>query len=198
MVGGRDYTEHRLTASSTWPPDAVRQPGSSFKIFCAAGGVEEGILPQTQFDSTGSRSTCRAGRWWSVRNDEALRGLIPLTTRTRSDNTVFAQLALRIGRERIRRNRAPDGYRAPDRRRSGDRARRPAHCCTPIEMALATPRWQRGRARDGVGCPSASRDKARCRPDAHADRDRRVETSSGHVIDRNKPQRNQSSRARAR
>jgi penicillin-binding protein 1A len=104
MVGGRDYT-NTVYGKFNLATEAVRQPGSSFKIFVLLAALEEGILPQTEFSSHKLTIELPGRSVWSVQNDEgAYRGLIPLTTATTySDNTVFAQLALRIGTERIRR-----------------------------------------------------------------------------------------------
>ena len=127
MVGGRDYT-NTLYGKFNLATEAVRQPGSAFKMFVLIAALEEGILPQTQFNSHRLLVELPGRRVWSVKNDEgAYRGSIPLTTATTfSDNTVFAQLALRVGTERIRRVAHADGHRAADRRRPGDRAGRPA------------------------------------------------------------------------
>ena len=50
MVGGRDYT-NTVYGKFNLATDAVRQPGSAFKIFVLIAALEEGILPQTQFNS---------------------------------------------------------------------------------------------------------------------------------------------------
>jgi penicillin-binding protein 1A len=193
MVGGRDYT-NPVYGKFNLATEAVRQPGSSFKIFVLLAALEEGILPQTEFDSHKLTIELPGRGVWSVQNDEgAYRGLIPLTTATTySDNTVFAQLALRIGTERIRRVAHLMGIaRAvgadPAIALGGLR-----HCCTPIEMALAYSTL----ANEGMrvtGSLAVRRPGAGEVPDPTLTpiAIRRVEDAAGHLIDRNKPQRAQ-------
>ena len=47
MVGGRDYT-NKVYGKFNLATDAVRQPGSAFKMFVLLAALEEGILPQTR------------------------------------------------------------------------------------------------------------------------------------------------------
>ena len=47
MVGGRDYT-NPVYGKFNLATEAVRQPGSAFKIFVLLAALEEGILPQTR------------------------------------------------------------------------------------------------------------------------------------------------------
>jgi len=141
MVGGRDYT-NTSTASFNLATDAGASPGLVLQDLRAVAAARGGILPQTQFGApTGSRSTCRGGRCGRCATTGAYRGLIPLTTATHgfSDNTVFAQLALRIGTERIRAHRALMGIARPDRRRSAIALGGLRHCCTPMRWRSTTP-----------------------------------------------------------
>ena len=129
-----------------------------------------------------------------MQNDEgAYRGLIPLTTATTfSDNTVFAQLALRIGTERIRRVAHLMGIARPIGADPAIALGGLRHCCTPIEMALAYSTL----ANEGVRV-TGSLPVRRPGPGEVPDPTltpiaiRRVEDASGHVIDRNKPQKAQ-------
>jgi penicillin-binding protein 1A len=132
-------TRTRCTASSTSRPTRVRQPGSAFKMFVLIAALEEGILPQTQFNSHRLLLDLPGRAVWSVTNNEgAYRGSIPLTTATTfSDNTVYAQLALRIGTERIRRVAHAMGIARPVGADPAIALGGLRHCCTPIEMALA-------------------------------------------------------------
>ena len=193
MVGGRDYT-NTVYGKFNLATEAVRQPGSSFKIFVLLAALEEGILPQTQFDSHKLTIELPGRAVWSVQNDEgAYRGLIPLTTATTfSDNTVFAQLALRIGTERIRRVAHLMGIARPIGADPAIALGGLRHCCTPIEMALAYSTL----ANEGVRV-TGSLPVRRPGPGEVPDPTltpiaiRRVEDASGHVIDRNKPQKAQ-------
>ena len=164
MVGGRDYT-NTIYGKFNLATDAVRQPGSSFKVFVLLAALEEGILPQTQFNSHRLTLELPGGAVWSVQNDEgAYRGNIPLTTATTySDNTVFAQLALRVGTERIRRVAHQMGIARPVGRRSRDRARRPpALLHADGDGARLLHARQPGRARDRLAARAQARARARC------------------------------------
>ena len=128
---------------------------------------------------------------WSVTNDEgAYRGNIPLTTATTfSDNTVYAQLALRIGTERIRRVAHAMGIARPVGADPAIALGGLRHCCTPIEMALAYSTL----ANRGIRV-TGSMPVRRPGPGEVPDPTltpiaiRRVEDSAGKVIDINKPQ----------
>ena len=75
-----------------------RQPGSSFKTFVLLAALQQGILPQSTFNS--SRQLIQLdGATWSVETDNG-QYLGPITlarATTVSDNTVYAQLIMRIG-----------------------------------------------------------------------------------------------------
>ena len=75
-----------------------RQPGSSFKTFVLLAALQQGILPQSVFNS--SRQLIQLdGAPWSVETDNG-QYLGPITlarATTISDNTVYAQLIMRIG-----------------------------------------------------------------------------------------------------
>ena len=75
-----------------------RQPGSSFKTFVLLAALQQGILPQSVFNS--SRQLIQLdGAPWSVETDNG-QYLGPITlahATTVSDNTVYAQLIMRIG-----------------------------------------------------------------------------------------------------
>ncbi len=193
MVGGRDYT-NTVYGKFNLATEAVRQPGSSFKIFVLLAALEEGILPQTEFSSHKLTIELPGRSVWSVQNDEgAYRGLIPLTTATTySDNTVFAQLALRIGTERIRRVAHLMGIARPIGADPAIALGGLRHCCTPIEMALAYSTL----ANEGMRV-TGSLPVRRPGPGEVPDPTltpiaiRRVEDASGHVIDINKPQKAQ-------
>jgi penicillin-binding protein 1A len=193
MVGGRDYT-NKAYGKFNLATDAVRQPGSAFKMFVLVAALEEGILPQSQFNSHRLLIEMPGRSVWSVHNDEgAYRGNIPLTTATTySDNTVYAQLALRIGTERIRRVAHLMGIARPIGADPAIALGGLRHCCTPIEMALAYSTL----ANEGVRV-TGSLHVRRPGPGEVPDPTltpiaiRRVEDSSGHLVDRNTPRRAQ-------
>ena len=193
MVGGRDYT-NTVYGKFNLATEAVRQPGSSFKIFVLLAALEEGILPQTQFNSHKLTIELPGRAVWSVQNDEgAYRGLIPLTTATTySDNTVFAQLALRIGTERIRRVAHLMGIARPIGADPAIALGGLRHCCTPIEMALAYSTLANEGVRVTGSLPVRKPGPGEVPdPTLTPIAIRRVEDASGHVIDLNKPQKAQ-------
>ncbi len=104
MVGGRDYDESPFNLAT----EGERQPGSSFKAFDLAGALEDGISPDSTWTSkqkefivphTGGHER------FVVHNDEgAYTGSNTLTGATAySDNSIYAEVGLTVGTERIAR-----------------------------------------------------------------------------------------------
>jgi penicillin-binding protein 1A len=102
MVGGRDYNESPFNLAT----EGERQPGSSFKAFDLAGALEDGISPDSTWASrqkefvvphTGGHEK------FVVHNDEgAYTGSNTLTGATAySDNSIYAEVGLRVGTQRI-------------------------------------------------------------------------------------------------
>lgn len=101
MVGGTDYDSSKFNLAA----QGRRQPGSSFKTFVLAAAVEEGIDPYSTYyesmplsiDLPGSREP------WNVstygHNYYGSSSVVQATLR--SDNTVYAQMALDVTPERI-------------------------------------------------------------------------------------------------
>jgi penicillin-binding protein 1A len=90
MVGGRDYVSSIYNRAT----QAVRQPGSSFKLFVYLAALEAGRKPD---DSEVDEPVTIAG--WSPRNDSR-RNSGPVTLRTAfaySLNTVAAKLGQQVG-----------------------------------------------------------------------------------------------------
>src|SRR5918911_1157194 len=98
MVGDRDESSQFNLVTQ-----GMRQPGSSFKAFALIAALEQGIDPNTRYVSekkeykinvgTGKRET------WEVQNYDGIeRGEITLQEALwKSDNTVFADLAMNAG-----------------------------------------------------------------------------------------------------
>ncbi len=102
MVGGRSYDESPFNLAT----EGERQPGSSFKAFDLAAALEDGISPNSVWTSkekefivpgTGGHEK------FVVHNDEgAYVGERTLTNALAySDNSVFAEVGLRVGTHRI-------------------------------------------------------------------------------------------------
>ena len=139
MVGGRDYTNTGLR--QVQPRDRRGAPARLVvQDLRAARGARGGHpaadavrLAQAHDRAAGARGLVGAR---TTRAPTAAD--IPLTTATTfSDNTVFAQLALRIGTERIRRVAHLMGIARPIGADPAIALGGLRHCCTPIEMALA-------------------------------------------------------------
>jgi penicillin-binding protein 1A len=104
MVGGRNYDESPFNLAT----EGERQPGSSFKAFDLAGALEDGISPDSTWTSkqkefivphTGGKER------FVVHNDEgAYTGSNTLTGATAySDNSIYAEVGLRVGTQKIAR-----------------------------------------------------------------------------------------------
>jgi penicillin-binding protein 1A len=102
MVGGRDYDESPFNLAT----QGQRQPGSSFKAFDLAAALEDGISPDSVWTSkekvflvphSGGHEK------FVVHNDEgAYTGENTLTgALAYSDNSIFAEVGLKVGTERI-------------------------------------------------------------------------------------------------
>jgi penicillin-binding protein 1A len=104
MVGGRSYNETPFNLAT----EGERQPGSSFKAFDLAAALEDGISPESTWSSrlkiftvpgTGGKEK------FVVHNDEgAYTGTNTLTGATAfSDNSIYAEVGLKVGTKRIAR-----------------------------------------------------------------------------------------------
>ncbi len=104
MVGGRSYSESPFNIAT----EGERQPGSSFKAFDLAAALEDGISPGSVWSSrqkefivphTGGKER------FIVHNDEgAYSGSNTLTGATAySDNSIFAEVGLQVGTQKIAR-----------------------------------------------------------------------------------------------
>jgi len=104
MVGGRSYNKSPFNLAT----EGERQPGSSFKAFDLAGALEDGVSPDSVWASrqktfivphTGGHEK------FVVHNDEgAYTGSNTLTAATAySDNSIYAEVGLKVGTQRIAR-----------------------------------------------------------------------------------------------
>ena len=99
MVGGRDYD----TSPFNLATQGERQPGSAFKAFDLAAALERGISPYSVWPSHPLTLRDPHGGLFVVRNDESSYSGSNslLTATTLSDNTVFAQVGVKVGTHRI-------------------------------------------------------------------------------------------------
>jgi penicillin-binding protein 1A len=102
MVGGRNYSETPFNIAT----EGERQPGSSFKAFDLAAALEEGISPDSVWTSKQKTFYYHGPNGiekFVVHNDEgAYSGSNTLTGATAfSDNSIFAEVGLKVGTARI-------------------------------------------------------------------------------------------------
>ncbi len=104
MVGGRNYDESPFNLAT----EGERQPGSSFKAFDLAAALEDGISPYSEWASKQKvfivPNTGGTERF-VVHNDEgAYSGVNSLIGATAfSDNSIYAEVGLKVGTHRIAR-----------------------------------------------------------------------------------------------
>ncbi len=104
MVGGRNYDESPFNLAT----EGERQPGSSFKAFDLAAALEDGISPDsvwTSKEKTFIVPNTDGREKFVVHNDEGnYTGENTLTGATTfSDNSIYAEVGLKVGTQRIAR-----------------------------------------------------------------------------------------------
>jgi penicillin-binding protein 1A len=104
MVGGRDYSQTPFNLAT----NGERQPGSSFKAFDLAAALQDGISPDSTWTSKQKIfivPSARGSEKFVVHNDEGnYTGSNTLTGATAySDNSIYAEVGLKVGTKRIAR-----------------------------------------------------------------------------------------------
>jgi penicillin-binding protein 1A len=98
MVGGRSYAASQYNRAT----QALRQPGSSFKIFVYLAGLEAGFTPDTPVDDHPITVPIAGGTWSPKNYTNKYLGEMPLKEAvTQSINTVAVQVAEAAGLERV-------------------------------------------------------------------------------------------------
>jgi penicillin-binding protein 1A len=114
MVGGRNYNESPFNLAT----EGERQPGSSFKAFDLATALEDGISPGSVWSShvkTFIVPGTHGSEKFVVHNDEgSYAGSDTLTGATAfSDNSIYAEVGLKVGTHRIAHLAHRMGIRTP-------------------------------------------------------------------------------------
>jgi membrane peptidoglycan carboxypeptidase len=95
MVGGADFNKQQFNLAL----QGHRQPGSAFKPFVLVTAFEEGMSPQTVYDS-GPITIPMAGEPWDVNSQD--QGRLSLSDATAvSSNGVFARLIIDVGADKV-------------------------------------------------------------------------------------------------
>jgi penicillin-binding protein 1A len=133
MVGGRDYERHKFNLAI----QAERQAGSSFKPFVLATAMDDGISPDSLWESSGFSSRDVCGVPWTVRNYEGEgSGKIPLREATwRSVNGVYARVMARLCPSKVVRMAKRLGVTVPAVQAHAPSIALGAANVTPLEMA---------------------------------------------------------------
>jgi penicillin-binding protein 1A len=94
--------------------DARRQPGSSFKPFVLAAALKQNISPESVYTSHDLNIHFQ-DEYYAIENyDFVERGEISLSEATaESDNTVFVQLAMDVGLQRVAKTARAVGIKSP-------------------------------------------------------------------------------------
>ena len=181
MVGGRNYDESPFNLAT----QGERQPGSAFKAFDLAAALEDGISPElgVALEGQGIHGRPRAHEMFVVHNDEgAYAGENTLTGATAfSDNSIFAEVGLKVGTARIAHVAHGMGITTPISTNPAMTIGGLKVGVTPLDMAHAyetladggervsgtlapepATRRIRSRRRRGIRCPDGHRETRPC------------------------------------
>jgi penicillin-binding protein 1A len=154
MVGGDDYA----TSPFNLATQGQRQPGSAFKPFVLAEALLRGISPDSLWASHKLEYHLKGGERFTVENFEnAYAGISTLTRATTySDNTVFVQVADKVGPKRIAKLARRMGIRTSVSHNLAMAIGGLKHGVTPLDMAHAYETLaQGGRLTYGTLSPGA-------------------------------------------
>ena len=111
MVGGDVYATHPFNLAT----QGQRQPGSSFKPFVLARALEDGISPDSTWESKKRTYILKGGERFTVNNyNDAYAGITTLRSATTySDNSVFVQVGMKVKPKRVATLARQMGIRTP-------------------------------------------------------------------------------------
>jgi penicillin-binding protein 1A len=138
MVGGRDYDRYPFNLAT----QGQRQPGSAFKPFILAAALQRGVSPYSVWASrpkefpvpnSSGREVFEVNNF---NNDYAgARSLVDATTQ--SDNSVYSEVGIKIGINRVARMAKAMGIRTPVSRNYAVTLGGMREGVTPLDMAHA-------------------------------------------------------------
>ncbi len=160
MVGGDDYK----TAPFNLATQGQRQPGSSFKPFILAQALSSGVSPDSMWASRKMSHCVRKNKhgkcleYFEVNNyDDAYAGTQSLRSATTySDNSVYAQVGIKVGTKNVAHMAHRLGIRTPISHNLAMTLGGLKQGVTPLDMAHAYETFaRRGRFTYGTMSPGA-------------------------------------------
>jgi penicillin-binding protein 1A len=135
MVGGDDYAKSSFNLAT----QGQRQPGSSFKPFVLAEALRQGISPGSTWTSKKKVFTLKGGEKFTVNNyNDAYAGVTTLANATtNSDNSVYAELGLKLGPSKVAAMARRLGVRTHVSRNAANALGGLKQGVTPLDMAHA-------------------------------------------------------------
>ena len=135
MVGGDNYAETPFNLAT----QGQRQPGSAFKPFVLAEALRQGVSPGSTWSSKKKVFKLKGGERFEVNNyEDAYAGVTTLANATTfSDNSVYAELGLKLRPSRIARLARRMGIRTRVSRNAANALGGLREGVTPLDMAHA-------------------------------------------------------------
>jgi penicillin-binding protein 1A len=158
MVGGDDYAKSSFNLAT----QGRRQPGSSFKPFVLAEAMRQGISPGSTWESRKKVFTLKGGEKFEVNNyNDAYAGITTLANATtNSDNSVYAELGLKLGPRKVAAMARRLGVRTRVSRNAANSLGGLKEGVTPLDMAHAYGTFaQRGELTFGTLSPGDPDDR---------------------------------------
>jgi penicillin-binding protein 1A len=134
MVGGSNYMRRPFNLAT----NGHRQPGSAIKPFILAAALEAGISPDSEWTSAPLTLHTPDGPFVVHNFQNSYGGVVSLLdATTTSDNSVFAQVGLKVGTRRIAQIARQMGIRTPLSTNAAMLLGGLREGVTPLEMAYA-------------------------------------------------------------
>jgi penicillin-binding protein 1A len=158
MVGGDDYAQSPFNLAT----QGRRQPGSSFKPFVLAEAMRQGISPGSTWASKKKVFPLKGGERFEVNNyNDAYAGITTLANATtNSDNSVYAELGLKLGPKKVAQMARRLGIRTRVSHNAANSLGGLKEGVTPLDMAHAYETFaQRGELTYGTLSPGDPADR---------------------------------------